>query len=152
MTYLIAAAAGLVMGGAIVATETSAGPAESVKYRQTVMKGIGAHMGAITMVVKGEVAFGAPHVAANAEALAESAKLIADAFKDKTGDAGPTAAKANIWTEWQSFTDKAKTLQVESAKLLEVAKKGDMTAIGEQVKAVGGACGGCHETFREKKS
>ena len=55
MTYLIAAAAGLVMGGAIVATEISAGPAESVKYRQTVMKGIGAHMGAITMVVKGEV-------------------------------------------------------------------------------------------------
>ena len=152
MTYLIAAAAGLVLGGVIVATETSAGPAESVKYRQTVMKGIGAHMGAISMVMKGEVALGAPHVAANAEGIEASAKLIADAFKEKTGDAGPTSAKANIWTDWQSFADKAKTLETESAKLVNIAKKGDMTAIGAQVKAVGDACGGCHETFREKKN
>lgn len=150
--FLVAAAAGLIAGGVVLATQTSAGPAETVKYRQTMMKAIGAHMGAITMVVKGEVAFGAQHVAANAEGLEASAKLIADAFKEKSGDAGPTAAKANVWTEWQSFADKAKALETESAKLVAIAKKGDMTAIGEQVKAVGGACGGCHETFREKKS
>jgi cytochrome c556 len=152
ITHLFAAAAGLVVAGVIVVSETAAGPAESVKYRQTIMKGFGAHMGAISMVMKGEVALGASHIAANAEGIEATAKLIADAFKDKTGDAGPTEAKANIWTEWQSFADRAKALEVESAKLASVAKKGDMSAIGEQVKAVGGACGACHQTFREKKS
>ncbi|MFO0998120.1 MAG: cytochrome c [Alphaproteobacteria bacterium] len=150
--FLFTIAAGVIVGGIVVATGSSAGPAESVKYRQNLMKANGAHMGDISMLVKGEVAFGAPHVVAQAEGLEASAKLVADSFKDKTGDTGPTAAKANIWTDWQGFQEKAKALETESAKLVAVAKKGDMNAIGEQVKAVGAACGGCHETFREKKS
>ena len=126
-------------------------PANVVKYRQTVMQSIGAHIGGIAAVVKGEVSYGPRHVAEHARGINASAKLITDAFKPNTGMTGPTIAKADIWTDWDTFAAAAKRLEEESAKMIEVAVGGDMAAIGAQLGALGSACGGCHNKFREKK-
>jgi cytochrome c556 len=37
------------------------------------------------------------------------------------------------------------------AKLVQVSKGGDEAAVKAQIGAVGKSCGGCHETFREKR-
>ncbi len=37
------------------------------------------------------------------------------------------------------------------AKLAQVSKSGDEAAVKAQIGATGKACGGCHETFREKQ-
>ncbi len=45
----------------------------------------------------------------------------------------------------------AKDLQVQSAKLAEVAEGGDLAAIDAQLENLGRACGSCHKPFRAKK-
>ena len=47
------------------------------------------------------------------------------------------------------FKQKDSNLQIQAAKLVEVAKAGDVKAIGAQLQVVGTACGACHETFRQ---
>ncbi len=124
-----------------------------IAYRQNVMKGIAAHITQIAMVAKGEVSF-AGHVAANATAMANAAKIIPELFPKGTGEgeAGvPTEAKAEIWKDWDKFAAAAKNLEAQTTKLAEVAGGGDVGAIGAQLGEVGKACGGCHEPFRTKK-
>jgi cytochrome c556 len=134
-------------------------PANIVKYRQNFMKANSAHLGMIAAVVKGEVSF-TDSIAPHAEALAEQGKLAAanlqQLFPEGTGKGAAgveTHALPVIWEKWDEFEQAAQKFEEESAKLAEVAGGGDMTAIAQQVGAFGkNACGGCHETFREKES
>jgi cytochrome c556 len=117
----------------------------------------GAHLTMIAAVAKGEVSF-TDEVAAHAQALAEQGKLLTAnlqlLFPEGTGKgAGPdTAALPVIWEKWSEFEQAAQAFEQQSAKLLEVADSGDMAALGQQLGALGKeGCGGCHQTFREKK-
>lgn len=141
----VVAAAGVVSG-----VSAADEPAMTIGYRQTVMKGLGAHITAVAMVAKGEVSH-AGDVAAHAQAMAALAKMIPAGFP-KGSDAGAkTGAKAEIWKDWDKFVAAAKTLEDQSMKLAEVAAGGDVGAIGAQLGEVGKACGGCHEPFRVKE-
>ena len=125
-------------------------PVNAIKYRQTVMKANGALITGISAIVKGEASQSADHVYQFAAGLNGMAKLIPDAFKQKTGSEAKNGAKPEIWTDWEKFVAAAKALETESAKMMEIAQGGDMAAIGKQLGGVGGACGGCHKPFREK--
>ncbi|MFQ5775248.1 MAG: c-type cytochrome [Kiloniellaceae bacterium] len=124
-------------------------PENVIKYRQSVMKAIGGHTGAIVGVVKGDVSFSS-HVAAHARGIHEMSKLIPDIFPKGTdrGAYPSTRALPEIWNDRAKFEAAFKKLQTESAKLVEVAQGGDVRAIGAQLKNVGKACGGCHKPFR----
>jgi cytochrome c556 len=139
---------------AVGATSLSAAdePANLIKYRQTTMKSFGAHMGMIAAVLKGEVSF-SDEVAGHAHAISEQSKNLARLFPAGSGaEAGETRALPAIWEKRGDFEAVVKVLQVESAKLAEVAKSGDMAAIGAQVGALGkNACGACHKAFRQKR-
>ncbi len=123
-----------------------------VKYRQTVMKAIGAHTGAIAAVAKGQVEFG-DHVAHHAASLAEMGKISANLFPPGTGpDAyADTGALNDIWTKEDEFKTVVAAFQDQSAKLAEVAKGGDMKATMAEFRELGKTCGGCHKPFRQKK-
>ena len=142
--------------GAVADTATQAlavdEPANIVKYRQSVMKAIGGHTGAIAGVVKGEVSF-VKAVGGNAHAINELSKQITMLFPKGTGkDAGlETRALPKIWEDMGGFEAAAKKLEEESAKLAKVAEGGDVAAIGAQFENVGKACGGCHKPYREEK-
>jgi cytochrome c556 len=131
-------------------------PENIVKYRKAFMDANGAHITMIAAVVKGEVSF-TDEVAAHAQALAEQGKLMTAnlklLFPEGTGKGAgvDTAALPVIWEKWSEFEEHANTLAKQSATLAEVAANGDMAAIGQQLGALGKACGGCHEVFREKK-
>jgi len=147
-------ATGLGAAAAFAADE----PANIVKYRKAFMGANGAHLGMIAAVAKGEVSF-TDQVPAHAHALAEQGKLLTanlkQLFPEGTGKGGAdeTAALPVIWEKWSDFEAAAKSFEAESAKLAEVAEGGDMAAVGQQLGTFGkNACGGCHETFREKKS
>jgi cytochrome c556 len=61
-----------------------------------------------------------------------------------------TAAKSEIWSDAEGF-DAARQKLIEAAgKFSEVANAGDMTAVGGNVRSLGGACKGCHDKYREK--
>jgi cytochrome c556 len=146
-------AIGLLAGAALLALAQGAAQADSadkvIAYRQLVMKSIGAHIGAIVSVVKGEVSY-TGHVAAHASAIAAAARMIPDIFPEGTAE-GETRAKPEIWQDWEKFTAAAGTVQREAAKLAEVAAGGDVAAIGAQLGALGNGCGGCHKPFRKEK-
>ncbi len=121
-----------------------------IEYRRTLMKADGAHAAEILLILKGQVPFGAAHIVAHAEALLTMSKLYNDIVPPGSGpEAGDTNALPAIWQEMDEWKEYSAKLEAESAKLVEVAKTGDMKAIADQVGVVGKACGACHKDFRK---
>lgn len=141
---LLALAAG---GGAVAATKAE----QTIAARQAGYKQIGGAFKAINDQLKS----GSPDtrlIAANAKTIHDLSLKAPSWFPKGSGpEAGvKTKAKAEIWTDSAKFAAAMKTFQTESAKLQQVAAKGDVGAIQAQVRAVGGSCGGCHKPFREE--
>lgn len=134
----------------VLATDVAAQDDEAyIGYRQMLMEGIGKDMGAISDILK----YGLPltgSIAGHARSMAALAEIVAPAFGHRVSE-GRTDAKPSIWEDAAGFAT-ATTNFVEATKqLVEVAGSGDAAAIGVQLKAVGKACGGCHEDFRKPK-
>ncbi len=115
----------------------------------------------------------------NFEAIGDAAKAVADELKESSPDlpkiqtaaatingfapkveswfpagSGPadgikTDALQTIWEKPAEFTQAADKFVAEAAKFQALAQAGDVAAIGEGMKALGGACKGCHDKFRE---
>ena len=121
----------------------------SVEYRQLVMGAIGSNMGAIGGIMKNQLAL--PGAVANhAQQMADAAKLVAPAFKQKV-TAGKTDAKAEIWKDWAKFEKAIATYEKAASQLASAAKGSDPAAVGLAVRALGESCGGCHDSFRKPK-
>ena len=123
--------------------------AARLKYRQSLMSIVGTNMGAIGDIMKNQLAVPGG-IANHAGQMAESAALIAPAFKKQITD-GPTDAKPEIWQDWAKF-EKAIADFTEAARGLQTAAAGgDPAAVGPAMKALGKSCGGCHKPFRKPK-
>jgi cytochrome c556 len=62
----------------------------------------------------------------------------------------PTEAASAIWRNFDDFASKAKTLELEAAKL--AAPNGaNATSMARQAKTVVEACSSCHEKYRIKQ-
>jgi len=126
--------------------------ADVVKYRQSVMKAMGAHMTAMSLAVKKQIS-DRSQLAAHAAALRDLSGGIPAFFPAGTGsDRTKTAAKNEIWQRFSEFERAAGKLQRESAALYEAAKRGDGKAFDVQFENVANACAACHQTFRQKDS
>ena len=126
-------------------------PQSVIKYRQTVMKAVGAHMGAIASVVKGEVSF-TDDVAAHASSMNAMSKLVTAIFPEGTDNGKfETRALPKIWEDWAGFEKAAMDFDAASANLAKVAAGGDMNAIRAAFGNLGKSCGGCHKPFRQPK-
>ena len=86
-------------------------PENVISYRQSVMKAIGGHSGAIVAVVKGEVSY-VGHVAAHARGIHEMRELLPGLFPKGTGrDPYPeTRALAELWNDLAKFEASVKDL------------------------------------------
>ncbi len=141
---------GLFAMAVFAAPVTAANDAASIiSYRLKVMSAVGAHMGSIGAVLKGEVSFSG-HVADHARALHAASMMTADIFPPGSGD-GETRAKAEIWQKWADFEKAVKAFQDATGKLVEAADSGDMAAVGAAMGNLGQSCGGCHKPFRKPK-
>lgn len=131
-----------------VALSGDTAPDKMVAYRHTVMEGLGKHMKASSMIVKGEV--GRPtDLVAHAIALHEASTFLTQLFPAGTGpDKLPSDSKPEIWTKWADFEKAAKAFEEESGKLVEVARAGDAAATAAQFGKVGKTCGTCHDSFK----
>ncbi|MBT3306197.1 MAG: cytochrome c [Alphaproteobacteria bacterium] len=135
---------------AFVAMPALAQEEGAIKHRQSVMKAVGGHMGAMAAILKGQVPF-TKDLKGHAHAMAELAKIAARVFPEGS-DFGETRAKEDVWSKPKEFAKVVQAFITESAKLAKVSEGGDMAAFGAQFKAMGkNACGACHKAFREKK-
>lgn len=117
-------------------------------YRQKLMAGQRASMGAIGDILKYKLPYSTSHIAVHAKNIHEFATLIPDAFEKEMAE-GRTDAKPEVWSNWDDFLAKAKTLSEASAKLAETAEGGDMRAVMQSVQGLGNACRGCHNEYRK---
>lgn len=143
------AALGLVVlgiGGAAAADKEGV-----YKEREALMKGFGKQM----TIVKGVVAENKGTLAdaeAAAREIAARADYIPSVFP-RGANQGESEALPVIWQQWDAFQAKARNMQDLAARLASAAGSGDkqatLAAFGDLGK---NGCGGCHETFRKKKS
>jgi cytochrome c556 len=152
MKYAISILAAVLLLGLASQAQAVDEPENVIKYRQSVMKAMSGHTGAIAGVVKGEVSY-VDHVAAHARGVNAMSKLIVGLFPKGTSqmDSAKTRALPEIWDDFSKFEAAAKVLETQSAKMIEVAESGDVAAIGGQLQNMGKACGGCHKPFRQEK-
>jgi cytochrome c556 len=114
------------VGGAAIAQVK---PETLVKQRQSAMTLIGKYFGPLGGMAQGRVPFDAKVVQRNADYLVSLTQMPWDG----------------------KFKEAADRLQSEVGKLQSVAKGGDEGAIKSQIGAVGKACAGCHDNFRQKQ-
>ena len=127
-------------------------PSDLVKYRQSVMKAMAAHMTSISLVVKKQVS-DRSQLAAHATSLRDLGDGLPRFFPRGTGsDKTKTAAKSEIWQRFPEFEAASVKLQRESNALADAAKRGDAKAFDAQFESVANACASCHRTFRNNDS
>ncbi len=121
----------------------------TVKYRKSVMKALGGHMGATASIVKGEVG-ARHHLVAHAAAMSSIARMAGELFP-KGSDKGDTRALPAIWEQPQDFAKTVQALEATTGGLVAAARSGDGNEIKNAFAALGKSCGGCHKKFRKKK-
>ena len=98
----------------------------------------------------GNPALDSKMIAAQATIIRDTSTGIVSWFPAGSGPAPSvkTDAKPEIWSDAAGFGKAAQKLQAESAKLVTIANTGSADAIRAQVRATGGSCKGCHDTYR----
>jgi len=147
MRTMAIAAALLLAAGAVMAQQ------DQVKDTQTMMKGNGKNAGALAAMIKGEKPYDQATVDAALTQFADTAKklptLFPESIKGKTfdGDYQPTD---KIWTDKAGFDEHIASF----AKVVDDSKGKikDMDSLKATLPVIGKQCGGCHETYRMKKS
>ena len=124
-------------------------PEDAIRYRQSAMTLMSAHLGRIGAMANGKVPFDAKIAAENADVLLTLSKLPYVAFIDGT-DKGNTKAKPEIWSERAKFDSTASKLQDEVVKLDAAAKTGNLDQIKAAFGAAGQTCKSCHDNFRKE--
>ena len=121
-----------------------------VKYRQTVMKAMSAHMKAVSMIATKQIG-NRSQLAGHAAAVHSMAVGLTTFFPKSTGpDKIYSESRPAIWQRWTEFEAAAKTLERDSANLVAAAKGKDDRALAAAVDTTNKACGGCHKQFREE--
>jgi cytochrome c556 len=132
---------------AIMVSNNLYAQADVIEKRQQVMKRQSADAKAIKAAVEAK---DYATIEAKARDLMGTSDKIPDLFP-KGSTKGKTKATAAIWEKHDEFSKDAKNLRKAASELADAAKSKDDAAIGAKVKAVSGACGGCHKSFRAEK-
>ena len=144
----LAMTSAIVSGAASVAALT---PQQTIDARHANYEKMGKAMKAMGAELKS----GAPNkgvLVASAKAIAAVAPQQGKLFPAGTGPSSglKTDALPTIWTDRATFDGLNARLVTEANKLVAVANSGDGSAVGAQMKALGGVCGECHRKFRKE--
>jgi len=141
-----------VLAAALGTTALAAPEADNaIAYRQAVMKSIEGHTIAIAMIMQGKVEQ-KDALGAHARGLVLSASTALSAFKQNTFDQGfekTTVKGDSIWKDWAGFEKRMGALTTAANAMANASEAGSVTI--DHLKALGGACKGCHDDFRDLK-
>jgi cytochrome c556 len=146
----MAVLAASVGAGFVLDAAAQAKPEVLVKQRQAAMTLQGKYLGPLGGMAQGKIPYDAKIVQRNAAFLEALSKMPWDGF-DPSTKGEKSAALPAVWEKPAEFKQAAERLETEAAKLAALSKTGDEAAVKNQIAATGKACGGCHETFREKR-
>jgi cytochrome c556 len=122
---------------------------DAIEYREAIMGILKWNVKRMGAMVKGQVPFEAKAFAKRAENLAALSQMPLEGFIPGS-DKGDTAAKSEIWKEWDKFKAKMEKFQTESAKLAEVAKTAThLREVAPQFVNTVKQCKACHKRYKE---
>jgi cytochrome c556 len=143
----LGAAALMVAALPLTASAQFAKKEDAIKYRQSAFALMGAHMGRIGAVTKGEVPFNAADVQQSAALIATLSTLPWEAFGPGT-EGGK--AKPAIWKEGDKVKAGADRFVKAAADLNAAAKSGNLEQIKKAFGATGQSCKACHDSYKDK--
>ena len=128
-------------------------PEDAVKYRQSAFALMGAHMGRLAAVVKGETPYNKDDVVRNAAIIGMLSGMPWQAFGAGT-EGGKTPGKndalPNIWTDGAKFKSASEKMQAAVADLNSAAQSGNPENLKKALGAASQTCKACHDDFRKK--
>jgi cytochrome c556 len=130
--------------------EEDEGPyAAEIEYRQALMKSIGGHVVATVGLISDDVT-AENHLKVHAAAIAGVSDDIPKFFpKDSTHE--DSAAKPEIWQNWDDFVEKADAQRDAAAAYNQVVQaNGGAEEVRTAFKKLTDTCKGCHEDYRKK--
>lgn len=140
------AVAGIVAFGATAVIAQS----DPIAARKALMKDTGAATGAVTRMAKGEAPFDLATAKKSFATYQEVAAKMPTLFPADSKTGGETSASPKIWESMDDF--KAKFVKFGAdAKAADALVK-DLDSLKAAMSEIGKNCGGCHETYRVKKS
>jgi cytochrome c556 len=113
-------------------------PEDAVKYRQSALFVMAQHFGRIGAMANGRVPFDGAAAAANAEVVADMAKLPWAGF-------GAGTDKISQKAKFKEHSDK---LVAETAKLLAAAKTNNLDNLKAAFGPAANTCKACHDAYR----
>ncbi|MDP9881936.1 cytochrome c556 [Variovorax boronicumulans] len=122
-------------------------PEDAIKYRQSALFVMGQHFSRLGAMANGRVPYDAAAAAANAEIVADMAKLPWAGFGAGT-EGGK--AKPELWKEAAKFKEHQDKVIAETGKLVVAAKAGNIDALKAQFGPTGASCKACHDSFRNQ--
>jgi cytochrome c556 len=143
-SFALAAACAAV---SLPATAQFAKPEDAIKYRQSALFVMGQHFSRVGAMANGRIPYDAAAASANAEIVAEMARLPWTAFGAGTeGGKG----KPEVWKETAKFKEHQDKMVAETGKLVVAAKAGTIDALKAQFGATASSCKACHDSFRNQ--
>lgn len=122
-------------------------PEDAIKYRQSALFVMAQHFGRLGAMANGRAPYDAAAAAANAEIVADMAKLPWAGFGAGT-EGGK--AKPEVWKEAAKFKEHQDKVIAETGKLVVAAKAGNIDALKAQFGPTGASCKACHDSFRNQ--
>ncbi len=124
--------------------------AQATNTRQALFQVLFYNLNMISGMARGTVEFDASVAERNANRIATLAPMISEVFaaNDTRAFNVETEALPIIWDQMGEFEEKAMNLEEAANTFAQIASGGDRTAILGGIRAFGGTCGNCHETFR----
>lgn len=119
-----------------------------IKHRQGVMDAVGGHFSALftSANMPGMEQF-ANQQGFHADALVTLSRIAAEGFPAGS-DKGKTKAKAEIWTDQETFKQAMEKFQQAALETQSAVQKGDSKALKTALRSLGGSCKGCHDDFK----
>ena len=134
------------------APEASPETIRLISHRQTELRRMSAAMRVIGRFLKAEGA-NVADVGAAAEVIRAVSVVFTPAmFPEGSGvGAGRSAARPELWQEWDIFKERATKLQAASTRLIAAAATGNAEAVKAPIQDIAQACGSCHELYRRRQ-
>jgi len=123
---------------------------DATATRQAVFKLLRFNIGPIVGMAKGEVEFDAAIAERNARRIAALAPMIPEvlgAMDTREFDV-ETEALPIVWEKPNELAEKMQALVEAANTFADTAAGGDQAATLAGLRALGGACGNCHDVFR----
>ncbi len=140
---LLALSLGVTASGLAQTTD----PAQIIRERREGLRGVGAHMEALQAIAasRGDPRPALPRI----DAITAFFENFPDRFPPNT-QSGDTKAQPAVFVDRSGFLAAHTGLTAPLANLRTVAAAGDSAGFPAALQALGGACGGCHRTYRAR--